>query len=341
MVKREFSSGGIVVKLYNSKIRVLLIKDFCGKWTWPKGKVDKGESPLDAAKREVREETGLKNILMIAKAGQTNYFYKRAGKLIYKTVYLYLFKFAGKEALSIQKAEIADGKWFSEEEALLKIGYKGAKELLKKTIRAFKKACLVLVMLISCAFAEQPGVYDSRDWNAGEFDAGGRMGSAEGMRVVPYRIDRSIKPGREMLKKKEAWEYIGNIKEKLLSGNYTGEILLRSRTDPRYNTLSDGIIFNTNGGRNYYIKRKNGEHMIMLDAPGGRQEVKVTKNNFAKFENTIHDDNDAPYVLFDCNGNEAAIVMVEWHTRVKQKFNENGEVIIILTGAKSVYHKTR
>ncbi len=78
----------------------------------------------------------------------------------------------------------------------------------------------------------------------------------------------------------------------------------------------------------------------MLDVPGGRQEVKVTKANFPKFENAIHDDNDAPYVLFDREGNEAAIVMVEWHTRVKQKFNENGEVIIILTGAKPVRRRT-
>ena len=61
--ERELSSGGIVTKLRNSKMRILLIKDPYGKWTWPKGKIDKGETPLDAAKREVGEETGLKNIL--------------------------------------------------------------------------------------------------------------------------------------------------------------------------------------------------------------------------------------------------------------------------------------
>jgi 8-oxo-dGTP pyrophosphatase MutT (NUDIX family) len=139
MAEREFSSGGIVMKLRNSKIRVLLIKDPYGRWTWPKGKIDKGESSFGAAKREVREETGLKNIQIINRVGQTNYFYKRKEKLIYKTVYLYLFKFVGKEALSIQKAEIDDGRWFSKEEALSKVGYKGAKELLKKAIRTFKK----------------------------------------------------------------------------------------------------------------------------------------------------------------------------------------------------------
>ncbi len=200
---------------------------------------------------------------------------------------------------------------------------------------------LLLTFEANIAFAVQPGTYDSRDWNVGEFDPGGGMGSTEGMRVVPYRIDSGIKPAREMLRKDAAWEYIGGIKQKLFSGNYTGEILLRTKTDPKYNTLSDGIIFNTNGGRNYYIKRKDGEHTIMLDVPGGREEILVTEASFPKFENAIHDDNDTPYVLFDRDGNEAAIVFVEWHTRIKQKFNKTGEVIIILKGAKAARHRFR
>ncbi|GAG01871.1 unnamed protein product, partial [marine sediment metagenome] len=32
---------------------------------------------------------------------------------------------------------------------------------------------------------------------------------------------------------------------------------------------------------------------------------------------------------------------VEWHTRVKQKFNKTGEVIIILKGAKPARYRTR
>ena len=57
---------------------------------------------------------------------------------------------------------------------------------------------------------------------------------------------------------------------------------------------------------------------------------------------TIDDYNPAlPTIMFDKDGNEAAIVFVEWHTRVKQKFNKTGEVIIMLTGAPAARHRYR
>lgn len=139
MAEREFSAGGIVMKWDRQRPKVLLIKDAYGRWSWPKGKIDKGESSGDAAVREIGEEVGLKDIELIDKIGKSLYFYRLKGRLIFKTVYLYLFGLNSDEKLKILHKEIQEGAWFSPERALEMIEYKGAKDFLQKAIKIFTK----------------------------------------------------------------------------------------------------------------------------------------------------------------------------------------------------------
>jgi bis(5'-nucleosidyl)-tetraphosphatase len=55
------SAGVVVVRRVGENWRVLLLRAY-GYWDCPKGLVDVGESPLVAARREVRQETGLENL---------------------------------------------------------------------------------------------------------------------------------------------------------------------------------------------------------------------------------------------------------------------------------------
>ena len=89
-MKKEISAGGVIIKRSGKIVQVLLIKDMNGNWTFPKGVVEKGESHEDAAKREIFEETGLKNIILIQKLSPIHYAYQRNG-LIHKTVHYFLF----------------------------------------------------------------------------------------------------------------------------------------------------------------------------------------------------------------------------------------------------------
>lgn len=60
MTDEVLASGGIVWRPSIDGTEILLIhRDRYGDWTLPKGKLDKGESDLEAALREVREETGM------------------------------------------------------------------------------------------------------------------------------------------------------------------------------------------------------------------------------------------------------------------------------------------
>jgi 8-oxo-dGTP pyrophosphatase MutT (NUDIX family) len=64
--KARWESAGAVV--FNDEGKIALVKQRSktgrgDKWTWPKGKIDAGESSKAAAKRETNEEAGLKGII--------------------------------------------------------------------------------------------------------------------------------------------------------------------------------------------------------------------------------------------------------------------------------------
>jgi bis(5'-nucleosidyl)-tetraphosphatase len=58
MAERIVSAGVVVVRQAADGWRMLLLRAY-NYWDFPKGQVEPGEDPLSAAKREVREETGI------------------------------------------------------------------------------------------------------------------------------------------------------------------------------------------------------------------------------------------------------------------------------------------
>jgi 8-oxo-dGTP pyrophosphatase MutT (NUDIX family) len=57
----RLSAGVVIVSLVNRKLRFLLLRAY-RNWDFPKGLVEAGEEPIDAAIREVHEETTLDDI---------------------------------------------------------------------------------------------------------------------------------------------------------------------------------------------------------------------------------------------------------------------------------------
>jgi diadenosine hexaphosphate hydrolase (ATP-forming) len=126
---KEFSSGGVIVKKDPAGLNILLIKDGYGHWTWPKGNIEAGESPPEAAIREIGEEVGLKDVELIDKITDIKYYYRLKGKPVFKTVNLYLFKAKSEEPLKVLKTEIEDAQWLSPEADLERVEYRGSKEV--------------------------------------------------------------------------------------------------------------------------------------------------------------------------------------------------------------------
>jgi 8-oxo-dGTP pyrophosphatase MutT (NUDIX family) len=102
------AAGGLVA---NEKNEILLIFRR-GKWDLPKGKLDKGESLEECAVREVKEETGLKNVGLIAPLLITYHTYHEGARFILKESHWYTMETGDGQKLTPQTEEdIHEIKW--------------------------------------------------------------------------------------------------------------------------------------------------------------------------------------------------------------------------------------
>src|SRR5216684_1236098 len=65
-MKKTFSAGGVVT---NDEGNVLVVSQRGTSWSLPKGHVDPGESALAAARREIYEESGIRDLELIRELG--------------------------------------------------------------------------------------------------------------------------------------------------------------------------------------------------------------------------------------------------------------------------------
>ena len=83
-----------------------------GKWDLHKGKLEPKENTETAAAREVEEETGVKNLKLKKKIGETYHTYDEYGKHILKISHWYYFTCGGYQKLHPQTEEdITDTRW--------------------------------------------------------------------------------------------------------------------------------------------------------------------------------------------------------------------------------------
>jgi len=144
---REKSAGVIIFRIEDGLRHYLLLhytpseKGKHGHWGFAKGHVEQGETEEETAKREVQEETGIKDLEVIPGFEETEkYFFRKSYGLegearkkapwVFKLVVFFLAQTQTKE-IKISDEHIGF-VWLTFDEAMKKISFKNSKELLKK-----------------------------------------------------------------------------------------------------------------------------------------------------------------------------------------------------------------
>ena len=88
------SAGGVVL---NPKGEVLVVDQEGTSWSLPKGHIEKGEKVLEAAEREIYEESGINDLELVKELGSYQRYTisddgRGENKSEVKTIYMFLFK---------------------------------------------------------------------------------------------------------------------------------------------------------------------------------------------------------------------------------------------------------
>ena len=128
----ERSAGALVFRDAPSSRVYLLLEYPAGHWDFPKGNIEKGESPIETMAREVREETGLKSIRAVDGFEHViEYYYNRGGKRVHKQVTFFLAEATDPNESVTLSFEHRQFAWRPFEEALKIVSYQNSRRLLR------------------------------------------------------------------------------------------------------------------------------------------------------------------------------------------------------------------
>jgi 8-oxo-dGTP pyrophosphatase MutT (NUDIX family) len=131
---RERSAGGVVVR--GEEVVVIVptrrASDGSRVLALPKGHIDPGETALQAAGREVREETGVVGE-PVRELGEARYWYRRDGQTIPKSVSFYLFDYVEGDTAD-HDDEVEEARWIALKDAQSELSHAAEREMVTRAM---------------------------------------------------------------------------------------------------------------------------------------------------------------------------------------------------------------
>lgn len=125
----ETSAGGVVFRR-TELAQVLLIRDPYENWGLPKGHIEGGETPAEAALREVEEETGLAELEIVAQLPTIDWYFRNRGRLVHKFCHFFLLEAMAGEPVPQLEEGITECQWLSFDAAVDTVSYANAREVI-------------------------------------------------------------------------------------------------------------------------------------------------------------------------------------------------------------------
>ena len=124
--ERQRSAGGLVVEAG----QILLISTRSGRrWQLPKGHIEVGETPEQAAVREIREETGVTGRIVAALPGVEYWYVERGQARIHKTVDYFLLDYIHGTTEDFDATEVSGASWFSWDEGISRLSFENERQV--------------------------------------------------------------------------------------------------------------------------------------------------------------------------------------------------------------------
>lgn len=125
---KQTAAGFVLWRVENGTRLYLLLQHTAGHWSFAKGRTEPGESLEQAARRELFEETGIRQVEIVAQLPEPTVYVTKDydGAVVEKTLYLFVAH-TNESAVKLSHEHIAYG-WFTLDDAISKSTHEATKQ---------------------------------------------------------------------------------------------------------------------------------------------------------------------------------------------------------------------